>query len=92
LGVDNIYNNRMIGLIDIRGKKDKVKIYEILDGNSQRIIDLKNKTKSDFEYGVTLYSIGKYEDSIKQFEKIIKLDERDKCALYYINKNEEELK
>jgi class 3 adenylate cyclase len=40
---------RMLDIVKVKGKSKSVEIYEILNGNSERIINLKLKTKEDFD-------------------------------------------
>ena len=79
------YENRLIGSIDIRGKNKPVNIYEIFEGNSKRIIDIKNSTKIIFERGLLFLEHKNYSEAKIEMEKVLHIDPRDKCAAYYLN-------
>jgi len=80
------YFYRMVDKVMVKGKKKPVIIYEILNGNSNRIIDLKLATKKDFEEGVLFYLDEKFEDACEIFKKILKKDPRDTAVSLYLER------
>lgn len=63
-----------------------MKILEVFNGNSKRIIDLKLKTKNDFEKGIHHFQEQKFSTALESFEKVIDLDPKDKAAILYIER------
>ncbi|MCB1179597.1 MAG: adenylate/guanylate cyclase domain-containing protein, partial [Leptospiraceae bacterium] len=80
------YQYRLLDNIKVKGKDRAVRIYEILNGNSKRIIELKLKTKPDFEKAIELYTKGKFKEALKIFKSILKTDSKDKAFLLYIDR------
>lgn len=74
---------RNLDKVIVKGKKEPVVVYEILNGNSQRIIDLKLSTKQNFELGISLYQEKQFSEAIKFFEKVLEKDPKDKAAILY---------
>lgn len=80
------YFYRMVDKVTVKGKKKPVTIYEILNGNSKRIIDLKLSTKKDFEEGINIYLEEKFEESCEIFKKILKIDPKDTAVSLYLER------
>ena len=72
--------------VKVKGKNKPVIIYEILNGNSERIIELKLSTKKEFETGVDLYLEEKFEDSAIIFKNILKKDPKDTAVSLYLER------
>jgi PAS domain S-box-containing protein len=79
------YAYRILGNTNVKGKVDPVVIIEILNGNSQEIIDLKLSTKMDFEFGIILYQSGDYKNAKEAFQKVLSKNPNDKTAEAYLN-------
>ncbi|MEM7179292.1 MAG: response regulator [Spirochaetota bacterium] len=80
------YFYRKIDTVKVKGKDKAVGVVEILNGNSQRIIDLKLNTKEDFELGMELYHQRKFYDSKHYFQKVLSADPKDKAAEIILNR------
>jgi|JI9StandDraft_1071089.scaffolds.fasta_scaffold01132_9 class 3 adenylate cyclase len=80
------YFYRMVDKVKVKGKNKPVIIYEILNGNSERIIELKLSTKKEFETGVDLYLEEKFEDSAIIFKNILKKDPKDTAVSLYLER------
>lgn len=76
----------MVDTVKVKGKNKAVQILEILNGNSKRIIDLKLKTKTLFEDGISLYFRRDFESAKKKFESVLKEDPKDKAAEIYFGR------
>jgi len=81
---NNKYNVRHIGSVQVKGKKEDVELYEVLDGLTSEYHEFKMKTKRVFEMGVSAYKNGEFEKSILYFEKIDKLSFQDKAVQLYL--------
>ncbi len=80
------YHYRMVDTVKVKGKNKAVQILEILNGNSNRIIDLKLKTKESFEEGISLYFRRDFESAKKKFETVLAEDPKDKAAEIYFHR------
>ena len=81
------YIYRYLGQGSVKGKKETVQLYEVIDGNNNRITELKMKTKKLFEEGVEFYSAKDFRQSIDKFEKVLKINPKDKAAIHYLNRS-----
>ncbi|MBP9163949.1 MAG: adenylate/guanylate cyclase domain-containing protein, partial [Leptospiraceae bacterium] len=80
------YLHRMVDKVKVKGKNKPVIIYEILNGNSERIIELKLSTKKQFEDGVNLYLEEKFDEASAIFKDILKKDPRDTAVSLYLER------
>ena len=82
------YEFRILDTVKVRGKKEIVSIIEILNGNTNEYIDLKLKTKENFEFGQILFGAADFKNSIKFFKKVLESDPSDTAAELYLNRSE----
>ena len=82
------YIYRYLGQVSVKGKKDSVSIYEIIDGNESDIAEHKIKTKKIFENGISHFYNKDFEAAIQKFQNVIKLNSQDKAARRYLKKSE----
>ncbi len=80
------YEFRFLDTVKVKGKNKAVRIFEILNGVSPRIRELKIQTKPDFEAGIDLYYSKKFKDSLKKMKSVLKKDSKDKAAELYIER------
>lgn len=80
------YEFRFLDTVKVKGKNKAVRIFEILNGVSPRIRELKLQTKPDFEAGINFYYSKKFKDSIKKMKSVLKKDSKDKAAELYIER------
>ena len=80
------YFFRVVDNVVVKGKNKPVKIYEILNGNSNRIIDLKLSTKEDLSNGIESYNRKDFNESIHYFNKVLQKDPIDSVAKNFINR------
>ncbi|MEM7180860.1 MAG: adenylate/guanylate cyclase domain-containing protein, partial [Spirochaetota bacterium] len=82
------YNIRIIDRVQVKGKNQPVKIYEIIDGMSKRVQKIKIATKEDFEIGIEAYNQKDFANSLAYFQKVLQMDPLDKAAELYITRIE----
>lgn len=78
------YNYRFLDIVKVKGKKEAVYIFEIIDGDSEDIRHLKLKTKSVFAEGVNLYKSGNFNDALKSFTEVFGVNQHDTTAELYM--------
>ncbi|MEM7180553.1 MAG: response regulator [Spirochaetota bacterium] len=78
------YSYRKLDTVKVKGKSKAVGVVEILNGSSQRFIDLKLASKADFEKGVELYQKQQFSRAIQNFTKVLQTDPDDKAAENYL--------
>ena len=81
-----LYNYRFLDIVKVKGKKEAVYVFEIIDGDPDDIRNLKIKTKARFAEGVNNYKSSKFKESLKIFEEIYALNQHDVTAGLYIER------
>lgn len=82
----NQYNFRFLDKVKVKGKKDPVSVFEILDGNPQEVVDLKLKTRTDFEMALLHYHSQEFKDAQVHFENVLEVDATDRAARLYLKR------
>ncbi len=78
------YHYRFLSKAQVKGKQIPIPIYEFYDGDPQEIIDLKLKTKPDFEAGLELYFSKEFAETAVCFKRVLKKNPEDKTAQLYL--------
>lgn len=81
------YNTRFLGKVQVKGKKEPVSVFEIYDGDPEKMIALKLKTKSDFEEGLNLYYAKEFAEAAVCFKQVLKTNPDDKTANLYLKRS-----
>lgn len=80
------YNFRFLDVARVKGKKEAVYIFEILDGEPDNIRELKTETKSLFGKGIEAYRERHFNEAIELFTEVVKINPDDAAAVFYINR------
>ena len=80
------YNFRFLDRVQVKGKKDSVSIFEIFDGEPDKIIDLKLKTLPDFKKGLLCYHSKEFAEATTHFGRVLKYNPGDKAAHLYLQR------
>ena len=83
---------RLMGLVQMKGKKNAVKVYECIDGDSPEQCDLKLATLDVYDDAVTKFFNRSFAESKSAFEYILKENPDDAPAKRMLNQVEELLK
>ena len=78
------YNYRFLDVVKVKGKKEAVYIFEILDGEPKKIKQLKIDTKPDFGKGLQLYKSKQFDEALDLFRNVIGKNPDDHAAELYI--------
>lgn len=78
------YNYRFLDVVKVKGKKEAVYIFEVLDGEPAKIKQLKMESKADFGKGLQLYKNKEFDEALRIFRKIYTNNPRDYAAELYI--------
>jgi two-component system, sensor histidine kinase ChiS len=80
------YNFRFLDVARVKGKKEAVYIFEVLDGEPEEMRILKTETKNLFGKGIEAYKNREFKEAIEIFSEVIKINPLDAAAAFYINR------
>jgi PAS domain S-box-containing protein len=78
------YEYRFIGQVQVKGKRERVSVFEIFETDPPQLRDLKQQTKTLFEEAIILYNGQKNKLAYQKFKEIQKINPQDKAASFYI--------
>jgi class 3 adenylate cyclase/HAMP domain-containing protein len=80
------FRSRYLGRVQVKGKKKWVDIFEILDGFSSELVNIKLTTKKEFERGVLLYQNSEFVEACESFDKVLEQDPDERAASLYLKR------
>jgi signal transduction histidine kinase/class 3 adenylate cyclase/ActR/RegA family two-component response regulator/ligand-binding sensor domain-containing protein len=85
-GIDEMkdLHYRFLGLVKVKGKMNPLKIYEVLDGVTDKANELKIKTRDMFESGLEYYFNKDFINAATQFKQVVTENESDLSAQMYL--------
>jgi adenylate cyclase len=78
------YRGRQIDRTIVKGKKQPVGVYEILEFHTERSFPHIGDVLSHFKYGIESYREGRFKDAMKAFGEAGRLNPDDKVSQVYI--------
>jgi two-component system sensor histidine kinase ChiS len=66
-----------------------VPVFEVLDSNSPKMMELKIQTRSIFEHGVVLYHTKQLEKAYQIFQEVLQVNPQDQAVRMYIKRCEQ---
>lgn len=91
LDASSAYNYRFIGRVGNISGEGSTDIFEIIDASNKYKKDLYDSTKDTFEKAVNCYLLSDFEEARRIFTDVLRVNENDKVAVYYLMKCEEQL-
>jgi class 3 adenylate cyclase len=80
------YHVRFLGNVQVKGKTTSVPIYELYEGDSDEVIDLKQRTKMLFEQGLRHYFGREFIKAMGCWTQVLGVNPDDKTAQLYIER------
>lgn len=80
------YNFRFLDIVKVKGKKEAVYLFEIIDGEPAQIKELKSSTKEQFSKALQFYKNKNFVEAEKLFKGIYKINKFDRTAELYISR------
>jgi class 3 adenylate cyclase len=80
------YNFRFLDIARVKGKKEAVYVFEVLDGEPDEVKSLKIETKTLFGNGIDHYKNKRFEEALNVFSEIVKINQHDSVAAFYVNR------
>jgi two-component system sensor histidine kinase ChiS len=81
------YHTRFLGKVQVKGKDVPIALYEAYDGDAEAVIELKQKTKADFEEGLHRYFAKDFTNAAVFFKKVLDVNAADKTARLYLERS-----
>lgn len=81
----NDYEIRIIDKVRVKGKSERVSVFEIFNADPESIRIAKSQTKTLFEQGLTSYYLQQFYQAAEQFEECLRICPNDKVAQIYFN-------
>jgi two-component system sensor histidine kinase ChiS len=80
------YNFRFLDVARVKGKKEAVYIFEVLDGEPEDIRELKIQTRNTFGKGIEAYKNRNFPEALELFTEVVKINPADAASTFYINR------
>jgi len=80
------YQFRFLDVVKVKGKKEAIYIFEIIDGEPENIRNLKIKTKDDYNKALQAYKKKEFKDALKLLQNIQAVNPDDKALKIYIER------
>ena len=82
----DLFAIRFIDLVAVKGKNKSIKIFEVFDTDLEKLKQLKIETLNDFKKAIKGYFEHNFENSLKLFSRINKINPDDKVTEIFINR------
>jgi class 3 adenylate cyclase/HAMP domain-containing protein len=80
---------RFLDKVQVKGKEKWIEVYEIFDSDPENLIEMKLKTKDDFERGIRFFQKKMFAEALECFRRVVEINNGDKACLLYINRCEQ---
>lgn len=83
--VKNDFNCRLLDVVNVKGKKIPIKIYEL-------VVDYDKKFCEQYEKALSLYFKSKFKEALKEFEEALKMKKEDESSKLFVERCKQYLK
>jgi adenylate cyclase len=80
------YSFRFVDKVQVKGKHTTISVFEVFDGSTDEMMELKMETKSDFEHGLFLYHTKQFPEASVYFNKVLQRNPKDEAARLYLRR------
>jgi adenylate cyclase len=77
------YKCRFLDRVKVKGKKMPVAVFEIYDGDSDMMIQLKAQTQTYFEQGIFFHYQQQFAQARQMFLRVLEVNKQDQAAYFY---------
>ncbi len=82
----NQYQIRFLDRVQVKGRNHPIKIYEVMDGETEYLLKSKRQVQSDFEQGVLYYQQQEFAMAKEYFQKVLTVNPQDKTTEIYLER------
>jgi adenylate cyclase len=86
--VQKDFHTRMLDVVRVKGKKESIRIYELLDTKRKSLDEKTTQWLQLFQEGVNLYLNKKWSQALRKFQKCLRLKEDDVTSREYVRRCE----
>ena len=80
------FDLRPLGLVQVKGKREPVSIYECFSGNADEELEKKQVTVSSFNEGITHYLNKSFSKAFVSFQAVLETNPEDHTANFFLGK------
>lgn len=80
------YKCRFLDRVEVKGKQTPVAVFEIYDGDSDTMIELKAQTQTYFEQGIFFHYQQQFAQAKQMFLRVLQVNKQDKAAIFYVER------
>jgi adenylate cyclase len=80
------YHLRHLGLVQLKGKEEPIRIHECFDGDPESEVQHKIRSRALFNGGMQLYLNESFASARQAFDEVLELDPADRTARFFQNK------
>lgn len=80
------YKCRFLDRVEVKGKQTPVAVFEIYDGDSDLMIELKAQTQTYFEQGIFFHYQQQFAQAKQMFLRVLQVNKQDKAAIFYVER------
>jgi len=80
------YKCRFLDRVQVKGKQTPVAVFEIYDGDSDIMIELKTQTQTYFEQGIFFHYQQQFAQAKQMFLRVLQVNKQDKAANFYVER------
>jgi adenylate cyclase len=77
------YKCRFLDRVKVKGKQKPVAVFEIYDGDSDIMIELKAQTQTYFEQGIFFHYQQQFAQARQMFLRVLQVNKQDQAAFFY---------
>lgn len=82
----SMYNFRFLDIVKVKGKREAVYIFELIDGEPDEIRERKLETLHDFGESMQLYKKRAFKEAMEGFAEVLMKNEADRVPQIYIER------
>ncbi|MDJ0555716.1 MAG: ATP-binding protein [Microcoleaceae cyanobacterium MO_207.B10] len=86
LPVPSKYHIRFLDRVQVKGRNYPIEIYEVMDGESEFLLNLKLQVQPDFEQGLLHYQSQDFATAKEYFQKVLAVNFQDKTTQIYLER------
>ena len=88
----SLYSIRYLDRVRVKGRKQPIEIYEVMNADDPVIRDKKNQTNLEFKKGINYYLVGEMKLAEEIFSNLYSSFPEDKAVLQYLERTRDYLK